>query len=109
MDALDPDYPRYAAAEFNQHFALFRPLQIKLDSFAEKLTLIVGSICALCFLTSFPKFRDDAFDGSLFKGMLYYAKVAVALGVAAIPEGLPAVITLCLSLGTGRMAKKKPG
>ena len=82
------------------------PLQLKLDSFAEKLTLIVGSIGALCFVTSVPKFRDDAFDGNLFKGMLYYAKVAVALGVAAIPEGLPAVITLCLSLGTGRMAKK---
>ncbi|GMH71031.1 hypothetical protein TL16_g05551, partial [Triparma laevis f. inornata] len=82
------------------------PLQKKLDVFASKLTSIVGVICLACFFANANKFNDEAFGGSLMKGMLYYAKVAVALGVAAIPEGLPAVITLCLSLGTGRMAKK---
>jgi magnesium-transporting ATPase (P-type) len=81
------------------------PLQIKLDDFGETLTVIIGVICLAVWIVSIPKMNDPSFS-SVWEGGVYYAKVAVALGVAAIPEGLPAVITLCLSLGTRRMAQR---
>eukprot|EP00638_Chattonella_subsalsa_P008993 CAMPEP_0117769178 /NCGR_PEP_ID=MMETSP0947-20121206/22864_1 /TAXON_ID=44440 /ORGANISM="Chattonella subsalsa, Strain CCMP2191" /LENGTH=1124 /DNA_ID=CAMNT_0005593597 /DNA_START=59 /DNA_END=3434 /DNA_ORIENTATION=- len=81
------------------------PLAQKLDDFGNQLTIVIGIICLGVWAISAPKFGSPIFGG-YWKGALYYAKVAVALGVAAIPEGLPAVITLCLSLGTRRMAKR---
>jgi P-type Ca2+ transporter type 2C len=79
------------------------PLTQSLDRFTLQLTNLVGAICLGLWVSNIPKF--NAF-GSWSRGALHYAKNAVALGVAAVPEGLPAAVTLCLSLGTRKMAKK---
>lgn len=81
------------------------PLAVKLDEFGDTLTMIIGVICLAVWIVSIPKMNDSCFS-NVWEGAIYYAKVSVALGVAAIPEGLPAVITLCLSLGTRRMAQR---
>ena len=84
------------------------PLAKQLDEFGNQLTGLIGGVCALVWLASVPRMfaKDSTVFANPLEGMVYYAKVAVALGVAAIPEGLPAVITLCLSLGTRRMAQR---
>ena len=81
------------------------PLAESLEVFGNQLSVMVACICVAVFAANVPRFGDSMF-ASKAEGAVHYAKIAVALGVAAIPEGLPAVVTLCLSLGTARMAKR---
>lgn len=72
------------------------PLQMNLDQFGQKLSIIILIFCAILFGISV--FRGDSVgDAFLF---------AVALAVAAIPEALSSIVTIVLSFGTQKMAKE---
>jgi Ca2+-transporting ATPase len=73
------------------------PLQRQLDALGKKLALIAGCVVAIIFLVDY--LRGLA--------MTEAAMTAVALAVAAIPEGLPAVVTVTLAVGMWRMAQNR--
>lgn len=72
------------------------PLQNQLDSLGKFLSLVFLAICVLVFAIGWLETGD-------WKANLL---MAVSLAVAAIPEGLPAVVTIVLSIGTSRMSKR---
>lgn len=74
------------------------PLQRQLKDLSKKLAILVIVVCALVFIVGY--FRSNM---SILENFM----VAVSLAVAAIPEGLTAVVTIVLSIGMNRMVEKK--
>ncbi|WP_181705083.1 cation-transporting P-type ATPase [Chthonobacter rhizosphaerae] len=76
---------------------LATPLVRRMDQFARQVSLAVGvvSVVVLAYATLV---RDYAFEDALM--------VVIGLAVAAIPEGLPAVLTIALAVGVRRMARR---
>ena len=77
------------------------PLQIKLGQLSKILTWLVLGICVIVF--GVQLIRHGGFD---FEFALSAFMVAVSLAVAAIPEGLAAVVTVVLSIGVTNMSKR---
>ena len=81
------------------------PLQKKLNQLSKILSIIVLGICAFIFV--FDIIRSLAVgDGLSLESTLSFFMVAVSLAVAAIPEGLAAVVTIVLSIGVTKMSKR---
>lgn len=78
------------------------PLQLKLTQLSKVLSIIVLGICLFIFALDLFRMYPDI-NGA---GMLDTFMVAVSLAVAAIPEGLAAVVTIVLSIGVTNMSKK---
>lgn len=72
------------------------PLQVSLDEFGKKLSVIILVFCGILFVMSILR------GGSVVDAFLF----AVALAVAAIPEALSSIVTIVLSFGTQKMAKE---
>lgn len=74
------------------------PLQKQLNKLSKLLAILVVVVCIIVFIVGYFRTGDSLLDNLM---------VAVSLAVAAIPEGLTAVVTIVLSIGMNRMAERK--
>ena len=81
------------------------PLQKKLALFGKRLGMIILAVCAFMFVISLmrPLFSSGSIECDR---LVEFFLTAVSLAVAAIPEGLPAMVTIVLALGVQKMVRK---
>ncbi len=81
------------------------PLQIKLAQLSKILTIMVIAICVVIFAVDFLRHGSEMLRNPSL--VLDTFMVAVSLAVAAIPEGLVAVVTIVLSMGVTKMSRRQ--
>jgi len=91
------------------------PLQRRLEEFGRILGILILVICGIVFVVEI--LRDPNLHILREQGLLAYLRtsehallgffiIAVSLAVAAVPEGLPAIVTLCLAMGMREMLRR---
>lgn len=94
----------HIAGMINQAEDNTTPLQENLNKLGKTLTWLILIIAAIIFVVGiFNNHSGLPMQEIIIDKLL----VAISLAVAAIPEGLPAIVTIILALGTTRMAKRK--
>ena len=83
------------------------PLQKKLDKLSKILSFAVLGICVFIFAFKLIMERNNLVGNEALEIVLESFIIAISLAVAAIPEGLATVVTIVLSMGMTKMAKKK--
>ncbi|MEM2102798.1 MAG: cation-translocating P-type ATPase [Candidatus Bathyarchaeia archaeon] len=84
------------------------PLKKKLEKFAKKLAILIVIVCAVIFVLELYEIyvRGIINTPEALQNILTAFETSVALAVSAVPEGLPAVVTVSLALGARELAKK---
>ncbi len=82
------------------------PLEIKLEQLSKVLTKLVLGVCLIIFAYNIIMYFVGGQVGEFYQVALHSFITAIALAVAAIPEGLVAVMTIVLSIGVTNMSKK---
>jgi Ca2+-transporting ATPase len=80
------------------------PLKQKLTKFAKKLGMIIIAVCAIIFMLEL--YELFVLGTSSIGEIIGAFETAIALAVSAVPEGLPAVVTVSLALGARELAKR---
>jgi len=85
------------------------PLQRKLDSFAKKIAKVVVAVCAIIFALEAFEVASTLWHGSgvlNLEGFIQAFMSSISLAVSAVPEGLPAIVTISLALGAREFARR---
>ncbi|UCE43922.1 MAG: cation-translocating P-type ATPase [Candidatus Bathyarchaeota archaeon] len=84
------------------------PLKQKLTGFAKKLGILIVIVCAVIFILELYELFVIGVGGvgEAVEDIIGAFETAVALAVSAVPEGLPAVVTISLALGARELAKR---
>jgi len=82
------------------------PLQRKLDKFAKKIAMVVTAVCGVIFALEVFEVLSVGLKPEWEEGFIGAFMSSISLAISAVPEGLPAIVTISLALGAREFAKR---